>query len=192
MLAEAASQAGCKAFLGLLTFWESGSAEDDYDFGYGYGSRRRRYWEEEPDEDESEDEDEDGDDASIQGRYTMEEVFDSSLTIDRLSDRDGQTLPIGELPVTEDEVLDTDALQNVKPEEQYEGYTGNEGMTLERWYRHAAILIWPERRHFDVLCTSGSRNVVPVLAQLVAGLNKAGRRGRHAQGGSVSSWPARS
>ena len=34
ILADAAKQAGCRAYLGLLTFWESGEGEDE-----GYGLR---------------------------------------------------------------------------------------------------------------------------------------------------------
>ena len=41
-------------------------------------------------------------------------------------------------------------------------------MTLERWYRQAAIFLWPERRHFEIICDRESRKVVPVLNQLVA------------------------
>ena len=58
MLAEAATQAGCRVYLALLTFWESGSAEDGYDEGRyrrGYG-RYRRHWEEEDEEDEPDEE----------------------------------------------------------------------------------------------------------------------------------------
>jgi hypothetical protein len=40
-------------------------------------------------------------------------------------------------------------------------------MTLERWYRHAAIILWPERRLFDILCDRDSRKVVPLLNQMV-------------------------
>jgi len=156
VLAEAARQANCKAYLALLTFWESGSAEDDG--GYGYGSHRRWY-----DEDEDEDE---GDDDN--GLHEMGEVFESSLSAEHWSDSAGHSLPIGVLSVEEDELLDPESLRDVKPEEEFEGYTGNAGMTLERWYRHAAVILWPERKHFEVLCDDDSRNVVPVLEQMVA------------------------
>ena len=160
VLAEAARQANCKAYLALLTFWESGSAEDDGGYGYGYGSHGRWY-----DEDEDEDEDE-GDDDN--GLHEMGEVFESSLSAEHWSDSAGQSLPIGELSVEEDELLDPESLRDVKPEEEFEGYTGNAGMTLERWYRHAAVILWPERKHFEVLCDDDSRNVLPVLEQMVA------------------------
>jgi len=157
VLAEAARQVNCKAYLALLTFWESGSAEDDG--GYGYGSHRRWY-----DEDEDEDEGEEDDNG---GEYEMGEVFDSSLSAEHWSDSAGHSLPIGKLSVEEDELLDPESLRDVKPEEEFEGYTGNAGMTLERWYRHAAVILWPERKHFEVLCDDDSRKVVPVLEQMV-------------------------
>jgi hypothetical protein len=156
VLQEAARQAGCKAYLGLLTFWESGSAEET-----GGGSRyaRRHHWRDAYDEEES---------STGTGKYTMEEVFDSSLTAEQISDREGQGLPISKLTIDRDELLDPEALTAVTPEEDYEGYTGNEGMTLERWYHHAAVFLWPERRHFEILCDDDSRRAVPVLNQMVA------------------------
>ena len=154
VLLEAARQAGCKAYLALLTFWESGSAE--YAGGGGYRSGRRRRWDDYDDEDE--------DDAS---QYEMGEIFDSSLTAKHLIDSEGNGLPLEELSVEEEDLLDPDSLTDVEPEEEFEGYTGNEGMTLERWYRHAAIFLWPERRHFEILCDRDSREVIPVLNQMV-------------------------
>jgi hypothetical protein len=158
ILQEAARQADCRAYLGLLTFWETGAGEYA-DGGYDYRDRGWGY----DDEDEDEDE-EDG------GEYEMEEVFDSSLTAENLSDFEGNALPIGTLHVEQDELIAPEALTEVMPEEKFEGYTGNEGMTLERWYRHAAILIWPEFRHFAILCDRDSRDVVPVLKQMVGKL----------------------
>src|SRR4051794_3110629 len=89
ILLEAARRADCKAYLALLTFHESGSAE------YTGGGRSGRGW----------------------GRYTgygsddaddyeMGEVYESSLTATPLGDGDGDALPIGELSVEEDELLD--------------------------------------------------------------------------------------
>ena len=167
--AEAARQVDCKAYLALLTFWESGSAEDDGDYGYGYGRSRRRWYDEEEDED-----DEEEDDGG--GLHEMGEVFESSLSAEHWSDSAGQSLPIGTLSVEEDELLDPESLREVDPEEEFEGYTGNAGMTLERWYRHAAIVLWPVRKHFDVLCNEDSHKVVPVLEQMVARWKKSGRR----------------
>lgn len=155
VLCEAAKDAGCKAYLSLVTFHESGAAEYA-DPGEMYSRRRRR----------SRDEDElDG--AS---EYEMIEVFDSSLVAEHLRDQGGVVLPVAqiEIDLDEDDLLDPEALTKVKPKEEFEGFTGNEGMTLDRWYRHAAILVWPERRHFDVLCEQNAPSVVPLLTEMVA------------------------
>lgn len=164
VLAEAARRENCRAYLALLTFWESGSAEYDEEYRSGSGRRRRWY------------DDEDEEDESDAGLYEMGEVFESSLSAEHWSDSEGKPLPVGQLSVEEDELLDQDALKDVDPEEDFEGYTGNAGMTLERWYRHAAIFLWPERKHFEILCDQDSRNVVPVLEQLVSQGQKAGSK----------------
>jgi hypothetical protein len=153
-LLEGARQADCQAHLALLTLHESGSAVDD---GSYYG-RGRWYG---------------GED---EGPHEMEEVFETSLTADHWSDPDGSRPPLGTLAVDESEVLDPEAIRAVEPEEDFEGYTGNEGMTLERWYRHAAILLWPNRRLFDVLCDGGIRNAVAGLSLLMKQWRKAGRK----------------
>lgn len=148
VLLEAARRADWCAYLGVLTFHESGSAE------YTGGSRYRRSW----------DEYGEGNDPS---QYKMEEVYESSLTVDHLLDGDGKPLLLDSLNVDEEEIVDAKALKKVKPQEEFQGYTGNEGMTLERWYRHAAVVLWPKRRHFDALCDAGSRQAAQALDDLV-------------------------
>jgi hypothetical protein len=157
-LREAARQAGCQAFLALLTLHESGSAEDG---GYGYGYRRRRW-------DEKEEE--------YSGPHTMGEVYETSLSAEHWTDSEGNRVPLGALHVDESEVLAPDVLKEVEPEEQYEGYTGNEGMTLDRWYRHAAVFLWPARRHWDVLCDAGTQKAVDALQLLVQRWQKVGKK----------------
>jgi hypothetical protein len=163
-LFEGARQAGCQALLALLTLHESGSAEYAGG-GYGGGYRRRGRW-----YDEEEEEEEDASD------YEMVEVIESSLTAEHWSDAAGKRLPLGKLDVEEDEVLDPEALQSVTPEEEFEGYTGNAGMTLDRWYRHAAIILWPNSRQFDILCDAGPRQAAEALGLLVNRWQHAGKK----------------
>src|SRR5262249_16041353 len=88
---------------------------------------------------------------------------------------------------------------DVEPEEHFEGYTGNAGMTLDRWYRHAAIVVWPEQRHFEILCNRDSREAIPILKQMVARCRKASnnqpppRKGQCVQlvGAILASWKDR-
>lgn len=161
VLFEAAKQAGCEASLALATYWENGSAEPSGDYGYGYGHSRRRSYRRYDDDSE----DDDNDEAS---EHVMGEVFESSLTAEHFSDADGNLLDIGEIPLDDGEIVSRTPLGEGKPDqEDFEGYTGNAGMTLERWYHRAAVLLWPTRSRFDVLCEAGVPAAVGGLEQMV-------------------------
>src|SRR4051812_12428778 len=101
---EGARRAGCHAYLGLLTFHESGSAEYASGGGGGYYGRRRGRWYEE-EEDPSD--------------YEMGEVYETSLTAEHWIDPEGKRLPLGALDVEEEEVLDPEAIQAIEPEEEF-------------------------------------------------------------------------
>jgi hypothetical protein len=164
VLREAAHQAGCQAHLAILTFHETGEAEDGGDY---YGSRYGRYrrWD---DEDEEEDE--------FAGEHEMGEVFESSLTGEHWLDSEGNRLAIGPVDIDQDEVLEPETLEAVNPEEEFEGYTGNAGMTLDRWYRHGAIFLWPTNRRFDILCDAGSQSACAALKVMVSQWRKARKK----------------
>ncbi|MDP1797603.1 MAG: 2OG-Fe(II) oxygenase [Planctomycetaceae bacterium] len=156
VLFAAAREAGCDASLALVTYWESGSAEPSGD--YGYGSRRRRRYER----------DNDDDDDECGSEHSMGELYDSSLTVEHFSDADGNALAYGQIPLDDDEIVSKQPLTEGKPDkENFEGYTGNAGMTLERWYHRAAILLWPGESRFDVLCEAGVEAAVGGLEQMV-------------------------
>ncbi|HET6573365.1 MAG TPA: 2OG-Fe(II) oxygenase [Fimbriiglobus sp.] len=160
VLHEAAKLADGQAHLARLTFWES-SAVEGTDGGWGY---RGRY------DDEDDEDDEDGSDD-----YEVIEVLDSSLTLDHWSDAGGDRPKFGEMAVEEDEVVPRESPTKVKPEQDVSGYTGNEGLTMERWYRHAAVVLWPNARHFDVLCDCGMPAAIESLRQLVGRWRKAAK-----------------
>jgi hypothetical protein len=107
----------------------------------------------------------------------MDEVYETSLTAEHWTDGQGNRLPVGPMDVEEEELLDPESLKAVDPEEEFEGYTGNAGMTLDRWYRHAAVFLWPDRRHFDVLCDAGSRSAAAALGLRVKQWRQSGKKG---------------
>lgn len=166
ILFAAAREAGCDASLALVTLWESGSAADPDDDMYGWGRRRRSS---RHDRREDDDADPAGDPASERrGMYEMEEVFDSRLIAEHFSDAEGKPLAFGEIPLDESQIVSEAGLTDRKPdEEDFEGYTGNAGMTLERWYHRAAVVLWPAEDRFDVLCEAGEHAAVGGLAQMV-------------------------
>jgi hypothetical protein len=158
VLFAAAREAGCDASLALVTYQESGSAEPSDDYGYGY-SRGRRYGRYSNEYDE---------DYDGSGEHQMGELFDSSLTAEHFSDAEGNPLAFGQIPLNEDEIVSEQPLNAGEPDqEDFEGYTGNAGMTLERWYHRAAVLLWPSATRFDVLCEAGVEAAVGGLEQMV-------------------------
>ena len=103
----------------------------------------------------------------------MEEVYESSLTADHWVDADGARLKIGVMSLDESEILDLEQLHAVEPEEEFEGYTGNAGMTLDHWYRHAAVVLWLGEQNFQVLCEQGGQNAVSALEPMIRRWRKA-------------------
>jgi len=165
VLFEAAEQAGWVAHLALVTLWQSGSAEgDEYEYSR-YRSGRRRWY--------NEDEEEDDEYEENASEYEMGEIFDESLSINHWSDRKGNQVALGEIQLIEDEIVSDQALAEWDPsDEEFEGYTGNAGMTLERWYHRAAVVIWPREGHFDVLCGAGTEAAIGGLDAMVAQLKR--------------------
>ncbi len=185
VLVRAAAAAGCRAYLALLTKHELGASDGGDDDWYG----RRGRW---------------GRSGSGSGgggagrKHVMGEIYESSLSADGWLAPDGAKMPFGELPVEESEICPKGSLLTAKPEEDYEGYTGNAGMTLERWYRRAVVAVWPEANHFDVLVDAGAIQAVPALLQLAdAGRSATGAEAdalrdqcRRFAAAVLQAWPA--
>ena len=163
VLFEAAEQAGCVAHLTLVTLWQYGAVEYDEDnyFHPNRGQYYRRY----------DNNDVDGD---IGSEREMGEIFEASLTANYWSDRHGDTCRFGRMELDDDEIVTNAALDTNDPsEEEFEGYTGNAGMTLARWYHRAAILIWPREQHFSVLRSAGTEAAIGGLEAMVKALKRA-------------------
>ena len=167
-LFEAAEQAGCVAHLALLTLWQLGDVDHDYhDYSY---RRRRRYRSRYDDEDEG-----------PAREHRMGEIIDTSLTASHWSDRHGNARQLGEITIDEDEIVAGDALDDGEPsEEEFEDYTGNAGLTLERWYHRAAVVIWPREHHFAVLCGAGTQAAIGGLEVMAKGLRRGTKQQREA------------
>lgn len=201
VLFEAARAVGWDASLALVTLWQSGLGESsdprDYEYGRysGYGRYGRRWH-----DDDHEDVVDEDDDDSGGVEYTMEEVYESSLTAQHFTGPDGSKLTFGVIPVRESEIVSATALDDAMPDdEHFEGFTGNAGMTLERWYHRAAVILWPTARRFDVLCEAGVPAAVGGLAQMIKGWKRATKVERAAQAQAcvdfaskiIACWPER-
>jgi predicted 2-oxoglutarate/Fe(II)-dependent dioxygenase YbiX len=141
MLREAANRADCEAILAVADIKTTHSAfKDDYD-DYRY----RRRWDDDYDEDEHDDDDGSGNDT----QYEIQELIDSEVTLTHWTGPDGTRLEETSLPVDGTEVCASTPTGDLEPySSEYEGYMGNWGNTLDRWYHRAAVVVWPCEQAF--------------------------------------------
>ena len=142
LLRTAADKAGCEAVLALTDVKTTHSAFPA-DEGYGYG---RRGWY----DDDDEDDDEYHGGTSDSGReYDIQDLLDSEITLTHWTGPDGTRLEETSLSVDGDEVCaSTETGDLAAYSAEYEGYMGNWGNTLDRWYHRAAVVVWPRQQAF--------------------------------------------
>jgi hypothetical protein len=140
LLCQAADRAGCEAILALADIKTTHDAyKDDYD-DYQYGRR----W-----DDDREEDDDDDDDGSGDAQYEIQDLIDSEVGITHWTGPDGTRLEETSLHVSGTEVCASTPTGDLTPySSQYEGYMGNWGNTLDRWYHRAAVVIWPGEQAF--------------------------------------------
>ena len=135
LLRAAADKAGCEAVLALADIKTTHSAfAGDGDYRYG---RRWAY-------DYGED-----DDGSGSTQYEIQELIDSEVALTHWTRPDGTRLEEASLSVDGTEVCASTLTGDVEPySSEYEGYMGNWGNTLDRWYKRAAVVVWPHDQGF--------------------------------------------
>jgi len=164
-LRDVARQLDCEIFLALADVHETWSCED-VEFGYsrsvyGYRDGRRCRI---ADEDEALD---DGD----AGTPELTELLESEIEL-------RHWVGAGEWPeaisasVADHELCYTKASVAMKPfKSEHEGYMGNYGNTVDRWYHRAAVVLWPRERTFLIRAKASARWAISE----VAGSLKSGR-----------------
>jgi hypothetical protein len=140
LLRAAADRAGCESVLALADIKTTHSAFAA-DEGYGY-----RDWYDEYDDDD----DEYSGGASGSGdEYDVQELIDSEVTLTHWTGPVGNRLEETSLFVDGDEVCASTPTGDLSPySSEYEGYMGNWGNTLDRWYHRAAVAVWPRDQAF--------------------------------------------
>jgi len=137
----AAERAGYDAILALADLKTSHSAfpEDEL---YGY----RRRWRDDGDDDYGY-----GDSAGGKGdrKYEIQDLIDSEVRLTHWTGPDGRGLEETSLSVSDSEVCASTENGDLTPYSlEYEGYMGNWGNTLDRWYHRAAVVVWPRAQAF--------------------------------------------
>jgi 2OG-Fe(II) oxygenase superfamily len=140
LLRIAADKAGCEAVLALADIKTTHSAFAA-DEGYGYQD-----WYDEYDED---DEEYSGGASGGDGEYDIQELIDSEVTLAHWTGPDGTRLEETSLSVDGNEVCASTETGDLEAySSEYEGYMGNWGNTLDRWYHRAAVVVWPYDQAF--------------------------------------------
>ena len=135
VLGEAAEKADCSMCAAILSIRETGDPEFD-DYGYG--------WDDEP-----------------TVGSTIVELHDREERLENWVARDGSKPPFGRLGMENSELLRSDVMDDMEPdEERLEGYQGNYGPTLDLIYRLAALVVWPKAKTVDILAGGGIRHAV--------------------------------
>ncbi|MBT2466342.1 2OG-Fe(II) oxygenase [Streptomyces sp. ISL-66] len=170
LLRQAAGQADCEAVLALAEVketWDAVPPHDRYDY---YGETEHF--------DGCEDEecegdcllDPDGEPGAERRRsgdfsdYELNDLIDDEITLGWWTRPDGTVGEQISLPVPYAEVCATTENKDLTPyQSEYEGYMGNYGNTLDRWYRRAAVVLWPRQRSFEARAEAGSEGVLREL-----------------------------
>ena len=86
----------------------------------------------------------------------IDEIFDAHHWLDTWNGPDAMQPDLGRIPLLPEETLPVGALSDAEPDRQWVNEaTGNAGATVERAYRHAALVIWPRRRALKVMASAG-------------------------------------
>lgn len=140
-LRAAAEARDCEVALGLAEIQETWDAlEPDHRY-------TRRHW---SDDDHDDEDDAPDSDRGLQD-YELQDLIDSSIRLTRWTDPAGAWTEDISLSLDEDEVCSSTPTVRLQPyESEYEGYMGNYGNTMDRWYRRAAVVVWPRTRSFEI------------------------------------------
>lgn len=163
----AAEKANCVVHLCQVERHVVYSVEDEY--GYGYGSRYRsgyRDWDDEEPDAES-------------GDYEIVETIDEELSGTEWADPEGKKQPWNSIGLDLAAIVAPIPIENWKPtREEHEGYTGNAGNTLDRWYHRSAIVVWHRDHHFDVIASCGTATSIPMFCSMAAKLTRTPKKQR--------------
>ncbi len=145
-LVAAAERYDCERVLALAEVQETWHCMDSDWSDHIYG-HHRSWWRDEDDE-WYEDDPPAADDPD---RYELLDLIDQGIHLTRCINSSGKRAAAIVRRVDDEEVCATTPSSSLDAyASEYEGYMGNWGNTMDRWYRRAAIVLWPRQRAFVV------------------------------------------
>ena len=163
VLKRAAERADCALHAAIVHISEEGTTEDGGYYGDWYGRDGEHY---------------DGE---------IDEVFDGRYWLDSWAGVNGGRPEFGEITLNREELLPVGALDGALPDEQWvHEASGNAGVTVERAYRHAALVIWPGARTLHVLT---GENIARAVAWVRDRMARDVETGRRLLARLIGAWP---
>jgi hypothetical protein len=161
LLRAAAEAAEYEAILGLADVKTTHHAWPS-DEGYGY--RRRRYYG-------------DYEDPEDPAGYEINDLINTEVSLTHWTGPDGIRLEETSLAVDDTEVCASTPSGDLEPyESEYEGYMGNWGNTLDRWYHRGAIIVWPRSQAFSNRAETSPGWALDEIASMASSGDTAGAR----------------
>lgn len=152
-LQEVARRLDCEIFLALADVHETWTCEDE---DHGYGGHRWG-WQYEDDEDES---------RSESSEPELTELVDSDVELRHWIEAGGSRPEAIAGRVGAGELCYTKPSVDCEPfESEHQGYMGNSGNTVDRWYHRAAVVLWPRERTFVIRAKASPRWAVGEIAK---------------------------
>ncbi|MBS2033242.1 MAG: 2OG-Fe(II) oxygenase [Deltaproteobacteria bacterium] len=154
-LREVARPLDCEIHLALADVHENWACADGED---GYGDRY---------DEENEGDEDDVDEGEEEGDYELLDLLDTDLELRHLVAADGSKANARIRP-SMDEVCFARASHELKPfRTEHEGYMGNYGNTVDRWYHRAAVVLWPRARSFFLRAKAEPSWAIAQIARLL-------------------------
>jgi predicted 2-oxoglutarate/Fe(II)-dependent dioxygenase YbiX len=156
LLRAAADEASCETILALADIrTQHGAFASDVEYRGGW-------WQDDNGDDYDDGDAPDGEPENLQ----IHELIDSEIGLTHWTGPDGTRLEETSLSVAFGEVCASTPTDVLEPSDsQYEGYMGNYGNTLDRWYHRAAVVVWPRALAF---ANRAETSPVRALEQLTA------------------------
>jgi hypothetical protein len=162
LLRAAAERAGCEMALALAEVHETWSClDEDWDEPW----YRRGRWADDEDDEYDAREDPTAEEAS---EHVLGDLQDWSLELCRWIAPSGGKAEAIAARVCDEEVCSTTPSSALEPyASEYEGYMGNWGNTMDRWYRRGAVVLWPRARAFAVRAEASPAWALEALQQRI-------------------------